>query len=885
MVMPPGDPMKLLRQLRAFFRKETLDREMSDEMRAHVELQTERNLAAGMTPDDARHAAQRRFGGIEQIKETAREARGLPWLEQFGQDVHYGLRQLWKSPGFATISILTVALGIGACTALFSVVNKVVLHPLDYFDPDRIVAVTENLLPKVPYMQVSPGVYQEWLGQVTVFQDLAATSGESAKLAQGDRYLTTFAVRVTPSFFSVYALDAKKGRLFLPEESNKGKDKVAILSHGLWKEQYGGRDDAIGQTLRLNEETYTIIGVVNDTQRQGAYVYLPQVAASETHDFKSHMLWVVGRLKPGVTLEQAQMEMTLLMKRTALAHPDTDKDFGVSVIRDRDFWTSGIDKQLYALLGAVGFLLLIACVNVASLLLARANARQKEIAVRAALGASRGRIIRQFLCESLLIAVFGGLLGILLAYASIPPLIELARHFMPHTERIAVDGTVLAVMCGVMLLAGLGFGLVPALQATRGDLIGSIKESSHNSSGGRERLRVRNALVILEISIALILLVSTGLLVRSLRAMQTFDQGLRYENVAGNKFTLNSQQRYNSPEKILNFTHTVLERVRALPDVECTAITIGLPMDQGRGGIQQRDFILEGGHVPTSPTEARFTTDRYAVTSDYFKALSIPVIRGRTFDSHDTATTPRVVLINQEMVRLHFPDKDPIGQRIRLLDSGPETWSEIIGIVGDVKSHGPTSPTTSQVYQAFDQVPEQLMTIEVRAKGPAPNLATAVRDIFHAMDKDIRFETLYPLEGTIAYAWIQQRFNMILFTLFSVIALILAAIGIYGVMAYSVNQRTHEIGIRMALGAMPRDVKRLILASGARIVGIGLLLGTAGALVSTRLISTLLFSVSPYDPVSYLGIIVLLSAIALLACWIPARRATKVNPIVALRAE
>ena len=877
--------MKLLRRLRALFRKDILDREMSEEMRHHLEEQTRLNLAKGMDPDAARHAAQRQFGGIEQIKEQVRDVRGLPWLEQFGQDVHYGLRQLWKAPGFATISILTIALGIGACTALFSVVNKVVLHPLDYPNPERIVTITENLLPKIPYMQVSPSVFHEWQKQVTVFEAFEGTSGEGVKLAQGDRYLETFAVRVTENFFAVLGLKAEKGRLFLPEEMKKGKDKVVILSHGLWKEQFGGRDDAIGQTLRLNEDTYTIVGVINDTQRPGTYVCLPLVAASETPDFKSHVLWVEARLKPGATLEQAQMEMNQLMKRTALAHPTTDKDYGVTVTREMDFWTSGIRTQLFALLGAVGFLLLIACVNVASLLLARANARQKEIAVRAALGASRGRIIRQFLCESLLIAVFGGLLGVMIAYAAMAPLIELARHFMPHTERIAVDGTVLTVMCGVMLLAGLGFGLVPALQATRGDLIGAIKESSHNSSGGRERLRVRNALVILEISVALILLVSTGLLVRSLRAMQTFDQGLRFENVAGNKFTLNSQQRYNSPEKILNFTHTVLERVQALPDVECTAITIGLPMDLGRGGIQQRDFILEGGHVPTSPTEARFTTDRYAVTSDYFKALSIPVIRGRTFNAHDTATTPRVVLVNQEMVRLHFPDKDPIGQRIRLLGSGPETWSEIIGIVGDVKSHGPTSPTTPQVYQAFDQMPEQLMTIEVRAKGPAPGLPAAVRDIFHSLDKDIRFETLYPLEGTIAYAWIRQRFNMILFTLFSVIALILAAIGIYGVMAYSVNQRTHEIGIRMALGALPQDVKRLILTSGARIVGIGLLLGTAGALVSTRLISTLLFSVSPYDPVSFVAIIVLLSAIALLACWIPARRATNVNPIVALRAE
>ncbi|MEO6876180.1 MAG: ABC transporter permease [Opitutaceae bacterium] len=808
------------------------------------------------------------------------------WLEQFGQDVRYGLRQLIKAPGFASISILTIALGIGACTALFSVVNKVVLHPLDYPEPDRIVAVTESLLPKAPYVQVTPGVYQEWLGQQSVFEELDASSGQGVKLAQGDRFLQTFAIQVTANFFSVYRLKAEKGRLFLPEEMKAGKDKVVILSHGLWTDQFGGRDAAIGETLRLDDQTYTIIGVVTDTQRQGVYVYLPNVAAGEAQDFKSRSLWLEGRLKPGVSFEQAQQEMKLLMSRTALAHPNTDKDYGVAVVREMDFWISGVDKQLYALLGAVGFLLIIACVNVASLLLARANARQKEIAVRAALGASRGRIVRQFLCESLLIAVCGGILGILLAYAAMHPLVDLARHFMPHTERIAVDGTVLAVMCTVMLLAGLGCGLIPALQATRGDLIGAIKDGSHNSSGSRERLRVRNALVILEVSVALILLVSTGLLVRSLRAMQTFDQGLRTENVWDNQFVLNSQQRYNNPEKILAFTHTLMERVAGLPDVEGAALTIGLPMDLGRNRVQQRTFLLEGGHPPTSPTDPGLTTDRYAVTADYFKVMSIPVIRGRVFTRQDTATTAHYVVVNREMVKRHFADKDPIGQHLRLLDDkAPETWSEIIGVVGDVKPRGPASDTQPQVYQAFEQYPQQLMTIVLKAKPAAPGLAVAVRDIIHALDKDIRFETLYELQGTIQYSWVQQRFNMILFTLLSVIALILAAIGIYGVMAYSVTQRTSEIGIRMALGAQPRDVLRLILLSGARVVGLGLLIGTAGALATTRLISVLLFNTSPYDPVSFIGIILLLSAIALLACWIPARRATKVNPIVALRSE
>ncbi len=876
-----------LRKLRALFNRRQLDADMAEEMQHHLALQTEENLAAGMSPDKACHAAQRQFGHVEGIKETCRDQRGFSWVHDFVQDLRYGIRQLIKAPSFATITILTIALGIGASTAMFSIVNRMILHPFDYDEPENIVHVRAIQLPEKTEVMISPGTYHEWLRQATSFENLSVIQGAVSEMIQGDRVIRLFTPSITANYFSVYRVKPILGRLFLPEEMQPGKDSVAIITDGLWQANYGGREDVIGESIQLNERTYTIVGIIHDPHRKGKYVHLPNTFASEDKNFTDRKLLPQARLKSGVTLEQAQREMDLIAQRANLEHPDSETKYGFKVTRATDNWVEHFDlkTQLFALLGAVALLLMIACVNVASLLLARANVRQQEIAMRAALGASRTRLIRQFLCESLLISIFGGLLGILIAYASMEPLVFLASKFMRNAELIAVDGQVLFTMCGVILLSGFGFGLAPAIQATRGDLIASIKEGTLNTSGSLKRQRVRNALVVLEISLAFVLLVSTGLMVRSLRAMQNFDQGLRTENVFGSSLSLNFENRYQTPESVVSFTNSALERIQSLHDVKFAAITVGLPMDLGQGGVQQRNFLLEGRHAPASSTEAQLSTDRYAVTPDYFNVMSIPLIRGRVFTSHDKINSAQVVVINREMVRRHFPDKDPIGQRIRLLDPGPEIWSEIIGVVGDVKPRGPQSATGPQIYQAFNQVPYQHMSLEILTRGSATGLSEDVRKIVHSLDKGIEFKTLYPYQATIAYSWTKQRFNMILFTLFSAIALILAAIGIYGVTSYSVTQRTHEIGVRMALGARPENVMRLILVSGARIIGLGLLIGTVGALASTRLISSLLFNVSPYDPVSYVVIILLLTSIAILACWIPAWRATKVDPMIALRSE
>ncbi|MDB6092560.1 MAG: hypothetical protein JWM32_122 [Verrucomicrobia bacterium] len=879
-------PGQLLRKIRTALRREKFDRGLSAEIKAHVELQAEFNVARGMTPREAHFQALRQFGHVEGAKEEVRATVGLPWIEQFAQDFRYGLRQLAKAPGFATIAILTVAIGIGACTSLFSVVNVMVIKPLSYDHPERMVRIMGTWLPKFPVFAQSPASF-EMIRRNAVFEDVAAVYGEPRHLIEGEIDTVVYPNNVTTSLFSIYNMTVDAGRLFLPEEQKPGGNPVVIITRLVWQKKYGGRADIIGRQIQLDDKLYTIIGVVFDRQwPDNQNYFLPAPLASHTEDVKSQMLFVIGRLKAGATVEAAQREVDVLARQLAEQSPATNKNHGIKVTRELDFLTTGYRTQLFVLLGAVVFLLLIACVNVASLLLARANARQREIAVRTALGAGRGRIIRQFLCESLLISTFGGLLGIMFAYASIGPLARFASHFMPRTERIAVDGTVLGVTCALMVLCGLGFGLFPALQSTRGDMINSLKDGSQSSSAGRQRRRVQNTLVVVEVALAVILLSCSGLLIRSLHSMQSFDQGLKTENVYGTNFGLNSKKKYGTPERIIAFTREALQRVQALPGIECAAFTSAIPMGNRENGVRPAGIQLEGNPVPTSLAD-RMTADYYAVTPDYFKVMSIVLVRGRTFTAQDVTGASPVMLINREMARKLYPDQDPIGKKVRVLRNGkaPEdnAWNEIIGIVGDVKPRGPMSPTNPQVYLPFEQSPQSEVTLMLRTTETEAAMGAKVRAVLRSIDQDNPVETIYAYWATIAYSWVTQRFSMILFSLFSALALVLAAIGIYGVMAYAVNQRRQEIGIRIALGALPADVFRLVLGNGARIVGLGLLLGTAGALACARLLQSLLFNTSPSDPLTFVSIIALLACVGFLACWVPARRATKVDPLIVLR--
>jgi len=873
---------KTLFRLQPLFRSKEIEAELTEEIRSHLQMQIEANLAAGMPAEDARFAAHRQFGGVDQVKERFRDERGLPWIEDFLRDLNLALRQLRKSPGFATTAIVTIAVGIGGCAAIFSVVNAVLLRPLDYAQPDRILRIAETQPPRFSSIPATPGDYLDWKAQASAFDQLAAAYNDS-RVLMVDGNATQLRIRcVTANFFVAFGVQPLIGRGFSPEDEVPGQDRVAILSYPFWQSAFAGRGDVINKTIRLDDRPYIIVGVlppVGDLEYRSSLFTPIAFAAADRTDYYSHYLYVSGRLKRGASLDQAASEMAVVNDRIARQHPQSNKGRGVRVTTLVEATVGDVRPQLLILLGAVGFLLLIACANVASLLLARASSRQKEIALRAALGASRGRIVRQFLCESLLLGVAGGLLGIMIAFASMGPLRQFANHSTPRSSYIALDGHVLVFTCGLLVLASLTFGLIPALQATHGDMAGTLKESGRGSTGGRARQRVRASLVAIEIALALMLLAGTGVLARTLTAMQNTDEGFKFADVYTEGIWVNHGNATLEPAKLLALVSASLDRISALPEVRDAAFSTGLPM----GGIRGAAFALPR-LSQLAPSELP-QTDAYAITPSYFELLSIPLIRGREFSPQDAAGSPPVVIVNRELAEKYFPGMDPIGQRIMIEDLNSAVWRQIVGVVGDVRPRGPESMVGPQTYEPLAQNPSTYLELLVRTKAFAPAPVSAIRGIFHSLDPYVPFETLYPYATTVVYAWVRQRFSIVLLGLFSGAALLLAAIGIYGVMAYSVSQRTNEIGIRMALGAQARDVLQLILGSGARIVGLGVLIGLAGSLAFTRLLSSLLFNTSPNDPLSLIAVALTLSAVAFLACWIPARRATKVDPVVALRSE
>ncbi len=872
------------------------DDDMDEEMRLHVALLTERNVAAGMNAAEARRAALVAFGSTDAIQERARAVRPFAWLADLARDAAYGARTLRRDAGFTIVVVLTLALGIGTCAAIFSVVDGVLLRPLLYPGSDRLVVLEETFLPRFPRLPASPGHYVDWRERSTSFESLAAVQlADGIPGREGSYNLTgrgeplrLSAARVSANTFATLRTRPALGRDFTADDDRPGHADVVISSHGFWLRRLGGRADVIGQALDLNGRPFTIVGVMPRGFELGRAVdVFTPIALSETERNDrggSHVYDVIGRLGPGITFDEAQREMALVARRLAEEHPqaggDAGRDAGVRLAPMLDARVGGVRPMLLTLLGAVGLLMLIACANVANLLLARAAGRSKEMAIRAALGAGPARIVRQLLTESVLLALAGGALGAAVARVGVSALVALAPAHLPRANEIAVDARALAFTLTLALAAGVAFGLAPAFSAMRIDLHRALKEGGRGSGHqGPRQQRLRAALVVVELAVALVLLAGAGLLIRSFARLHQARPGFEPEGAVAAALVLSpGKQREGAAQAA--FAEQATARLAALPGVTAAGAVEALPFS---GDVINVVALRVAGRPPP---EQHPTANVFSVTPGYFEAMGIPLLRGRRFDAHDSAGGAPVAVISQSAARGLFPGEDPIGERIDAVRAGPDRWREIVGVVGDVKLDRLDGDVTLQAYAPFGQAPSASVTFVLRAPGlAAAPAAAAVRAAIAAIDGDQPVAHVRPLGELVARSFARERFAMILFAVFSAAALLLAGVGVYGVTAYSVAQRTGEIGVRVALGARPRDVVALVLRGGGRLVATGIVAGLACAVPLAQVLRSMLFGVSPSDPFTFIAIAVLLAIVALVACVVPARRAARVDPMIALRAE
>ena len=798
------------------------------------------------------------------------------------KDLRYGWRLAFKKPAFTLTAVFALALGIGANTAIFSVINAVLLRPLQFAEPDRLVWMWGAVRDRFSQTSVSPLDFLDYREQNKSFEQIAAaiTIPVSFNLTKSGEPLRLRGAVVTTNYFDTLGIKPALGRTFVSEEEQSGRSRVAILSYRLWEERFGADPSVINKTITLDGETYTVVGVMPAKFRfpQTAEIWTPMnfSAYPEMKSRAAHFLNLLGKLKPGVTLTQAQSEMNAISSRLEEQYPNTNTKWYVRLVPLQERIVGDIRPTLMVLLGAVGFVLLIACANVANLLLVNAASRQKEIAIRTALGASRWRIVRQMLAESLILALFGGALGMLLAIWGVDLLPALSAGDLPRANEINIDQKVLGFTLGISLLTGLFFGLAPAWQSSRSNLNESLKEGGRNSSEGIKRHRMRSLLVIIECALAVVLLIGAGLLIKSFIKLQSVDPGFDEKSVLSLRIDL-SRAKYQQEEQALNFFEQLQQRVAALPGVEAVGMTTELPL---AGQPNDAPFYIEG-RPPQNLTQSP-NADFRRVNHDYFRAMRIPLVKGRYFTEQEVQQTARVAIISSQLARRFFPNEDPIGQRLRIEFMGREPF-EIVGIVGDIRHRG----LNIDLYQTL-YLPDLRMVwknLVIRTSVEPLSLVAAVRKVVSDIDPDQPLSDIKPMEQWVSESVAQPRFRTLLLGIFAFLALTLSVVGIYGVMSFVVVQRTQEIGIRVALGAQTRDVLKLIIGQGIVLTCIGVAVGLIAALGLTRLMSTLLFQVSAKDPLTFGLIVLLLIAVALLACYIPARRATKVDPIVALRSE
>jgi len=810
-------------------------------------------------------------------------------METLIKDIRYGVRGLLKRPGFTVIALVTLALGIGANTAIFSVVNAVLLRPLQFRDPEQLVVVWEEAsFAGFPTNTPAPANYVDWKNQNQSFADMAAASTESFNLTGDGEPERIAANSVNANFFALFGVQPLLGRGFVPEEDRPGGNKVAVLSYSLWQSRYGGDRNIINREILLNGEKHTVVGVMpagfhfleNDVR-----LWVPMALdQEELANRGGHYLQVVARLKPGVVLSQAQADMSAIMRRIAKDHPEEtfDGKLGAVVMPLRDQLVGTARGSLTVLLVAVAFVLLIACANVAGLLLARAVARRREIALRMALGADRLRVVRQLLTESLLLAIVAGVLGSGLAYVSFTFLQGLIPEQMTLSANLSLDVRILVFTLAISIVTGVIFGLVPALQAAKFDLNDALKQSSTRATASG---RLRSILIVFEVAASIVLLVSAGLLIQTL--FQLFRQ---YSVLEPDKIltmrTILPREKYKELQVRDNFYQQVLQRVAHLPGVASAGYSTSVPISW-KGGSS--GFYPEGIKNPIPGMS--YDALHRQVSADYLKTMNIPLRQGRYFDSHDNAQSMPVAIINETMARQYWPGENALGRRFKLGD--PEDtevpWTQIVGIVADIREMGLDEPVKAEMYLPYQQITHNLWFIPrdlaIRTTGDTSNLVGAVRQIIREVDPDQPISNVATLGEVLGTEAAQRRMGMIMLVGFALLALLLASLGIYGVLAYFVTQHTNEIGVRQALGATPRDILFLVLKKGMGLTLIGVAIGLASAFALTRLMSSLLFGVKASDPLTFVAVPLLLALVALLACYIPARRATKVDPLVALRYE
>ena len=876
-------------------KRERMMKDLEEDIREHIETETQDNIARGMPPEEAHYAAIRKFGNVMRVEEDTRDVWSFVWLEQFGQDIHYAFRMLRKSRGFTAVAVLTLALAIGATTAIFSVVYGVLLQPLPYTDSNRIMSVFE-VNSGGTWSRVADPNFDDFRDQSRSFQSIAKYHADIASVSGASEPTRTTVAAVSPGFLKVLGVQPILGRDFGAGDAKKGAGPTVLVSYGYWRQYLGSSRDLAQSHLKIDGGLFSIVGVLPSGFRFPADVdlWLPADLDGENPSRTSHNYSVVGRLRDGTTVQQANLDISAIARRIH----DTSSEQGDYLLKDgivvplQDAITGKARSSLLLLLGAVGFLLLVACANVANLLLAQASVRERELAIRSALGAARGRLVRQYFTEAFLLALLGGSLGVLGAFWGLAGLVALAPENLPRLESVSINIPVLVFALVLSTAVAAGLGAFIAARATSGELRKGLVEGGRGQAGLQGSQRVGRVIVAAQIAITLVLVVGAGLFGRSLMKVLEVNPGFRVDKIVTMDVSLPWVDDPKAKAGQAIFFSNLIDRLKQIPGVRKVGATSGLPMD---GGLPDGMFLLmtqneipktTDGFGPLLQQKERIGNADFCVATDgYFQVLEIPLIRGRIFDGRDGANSPHVAVISESLARERWPNQDPIGHTIEFGNmDGDLRLLTIVGIVGDTHEYGLDAPPRPTVYVDLLQRPHAAITLTMLSDADMRSVASAARGILQNLNPEVaaKFQTFSQVYSTSLGS---RRFNVILIGFFGITALLLATAGVFGVMAYSVSRRTREIGVRVALGAAPSGILRMILGQGLRTIFIGVAIGIAASLALTRTVQSLLFGVTATDPVTFGGVTLLLVGAALLACYIPARRATKVDPMVALRHE